>query len=336
MVDGWSNLPGRPLEREQSAAEPNIPMAKITNFSRAVTHLLSSCPSAGEGVHAWLFKCAAALHRAGCTESEMIQLISDAASGCGRGLDAHEIPDAIRNSRPEAGAVRSAVAKAPVGPRVQIGRWPKPNTERLESILSSPDALGLVDLWERSPMRFDDKDFRTEVLIDLLFPGNPLLCCGWRNNKVGTVTREEWRGMMCDLPLIVPNPMKAEEGRRKSDGQLSPRTLENTGPRRFLAVEFDDRRGEDSQAARLWHLSSFSPLVLAVHSGGKSLHGWFCTHGDAEGGWHKFMRYAVSIGADPATWTRCQLVRMPDGLRREPGKERRQTVYYFNPEALPC
>jgi len=48
------------------------------------------------------------------------------------------------------------------------------------------------------------------------------------------------------------------------------------------------------------------------------------------------MRYAVSIGADPATWTRCQLVRMPDGLRREPGKERRQTVYYFNPEALPC
>lgn len=186
-------------------------------------------------------------------------------------------------------------------------------------------------------MRFDDKDSRTEVLIDLLFPGNPLLCCGWRNNKVGTGTREEWRGLLCDLPLIVTNPMTAEEGRRKSDGQLSPRTLENTGPRRFLAVEFDDRRGEDSQAARLWHLNSFSPLVLAVYSGGKSLHGWFCTHGDAEAGWHKFMRYAVSIGADPATWTRCQLVRMPDGLRREPGQERRrQTVYYFNPEALPC
>ena len=37
----------------------------------------------------------------------------------------------------------------------------------------------------------------------------------------------------------------------------------------------------------------------------------------------RFMNYAVSLGADPATWTRSQFVRMPDGAR-DHGK--RQTV----------
>jgi hypothetical protein len=43
------------------------------------------------------------------------------------------------------------------------------------------------------------------------------------------------------------------------------------------------------------------------------------------------MRYAVSLGADAATWTRSQFVRMPDGLR-ENGN--RQVVYFFNPEVM--
>lgn len=45
-----------------------------------------------------------------------------------------------------------------------------------------------------------------------------------------------------------------------------------------------------------------------------------------------FMRYAISIGADPATWTRSQFVRMPDGTR-DNGKLQR--VHFFNPEVLP-
>jgi len=44
---------------------------------------------------------------------------------------------------------------------------------------------------------------------------------------------------------------------------------------------------------------------------------------------HRFMRYAVSLGADRATWTRSQFVRMPDGTR---DNCKAQTVYFFNPE----
>jgi hypothetical protein len=86
----------------------------------------------------------------------------------------------------------------------------------------------------------------------------------------------------------------------------------------------------------LWHLARLAPLVMVVHSGGKSLHGWFACQGSSEALQLRFMRYAVMLGADPATWTRCQFVRMPDGLRRRPSAFGvRQSVFYFNPNNLP-
>jgi hypothetical protein len=71
----------------------------------------------------------------------------------------------------------------------------------------------------------------------------------------------------------------------------------------------------------------FAPLVLAVHSGGKSLHGWFFVAGQPDEKIERFFRYAVSLGADPATWTKSQFVRMPDGTR---DNGIRQTVYFTN------
>ena len=37
------------------------------------------------------------------------------------------------------------------------------------------------------------------------------------------------------------------------------------------------------------------PLALAVHSGSKSLHGWFYCAGQTEDRVHRFMRYAVPL-----------------------------------------
>ena len=88
----------------------------------------------------------------------------------------------------------------------------------------------------------------------------------------------------------------------------------------------------DLCAALHGELADVRPLALVVHSGGKSLHRWYPCDGDAEeDNMHRFMRFAVSIGADPATWTRIQLVRMPQGVR-DNGK--RQRVLYFNPAVL--
>jgi hypothetical protein len=92
-------------------------------------------------------------------------------------------------------------------------------------------------------------------------------------------------------------------------------------------IEFDIGSPDD-HAALLLHLAASAPLALAVHSGGKSLHGWFYCAGQSETRLRAFMCAAVALGADRATWTRSQFVRMPDGLR---DKRKRQMVYYFNP-----
>jgi hypothetical protein len=87
----------------------------------------------------------------------------------------------------------------------------------------------------------------------------------------------------------------------------------------------------DEQAAILFHLAKLRPMALALHSGSKSLHGWFYCAGQSQERAQAFMRYAVTLGADRATWTRSQFVRMPDGTRDNGS---RQTVYFFNPEVI--
>ena len=97
-----------------------------------------------------------------------------------------------------------------------------------------------------------------------------------------------------------------------------------------MVIEFD--RADllfDDQAAILMHLAGFAPMALVVFSGGKSLHGWYYVANASEKEVARFFEYAVSIGADPATKTINQYVRMPGARRSDNGAL--QTVYYLNP-----
>jgi hypothetical protein len=212
-------------------------------------------------------------------------------------------------------------------PYKPAAKWPPVNAERREAIVKTGG--GLVDLWERSPVRIEDNRQHTEQIIDKLFPGNPFLCCGKSIQEFETRPRESWRGELAHLQFIVPSPMTAPTGLTK-EGKPSAHTLDNTGPRRFLVCEFDTGTTDD-HASLLIHLAIYAPLVCAVHSGGKSLHGWFYVQGQPEEKVKKFFEYAVSIGADPATWTRSQFVRMPDATR-ENGE--RQATYFLNIKPL--
>jgi hypothetical protein len=115
------------------------------------------------------------------------------------------------------------------------------------------------------------------------------------------------------------------------DGKISQRTAKNTGPRRFLVYESDGLE-KDKQAAVLWHLANqAAPLTLVVSSGGKSLHGWFYCQGVSEEQLRRFFAKACLLGADPALWTKSQMVRMPGGTR---DNGNRQAVLYFNPQTI--
>ena len=283
--------------------------------------LLASPPQAGEGVHNWLFRVARQLH-AHLPAIEIVNLLESSVRGCGRQVSRSEIEDAVKNSLGCAWQPKN-------GGELQQSRpkWPKTNLELREAVVRN--GVGLADLWECSMPRIEDNESHTEQILDWLFPGNPLLCAGQSQQLFDTKPREDWREKMAKLQFIVPSPMSAIVGKTKQ-GRESKHTLANTGPRRFLVCEFDSGSVDD-QAALLWHLGTFAPLVLAVHSGGKSLHGWFFVQGQPDDKVEKFFGYAVSLGADPATWTRSQFVRMPDG-QRDIG--RYQTVFFLNLKPL--
>jgi hypothetical protein len=174
---------------------------------------------------------------------------------------------------------------------------------------------GLAELLERSdPRPMDNPSNETESIIDALFPGNPWVCCGtpWaycgeRKVKSETRRREDWRGELAAKSLIVPSPMHKKYGLTQ-DGKKSERTLKNVSQRRFLVVEFD-RHSIDDQSAFHLHLSELCPLVCVVHSGGKSLHGWYYVHGESESEVRKFFEYSVQLGADAL-----QVVRTNQGV----------------------
>ena len=290
---------------------------------RFLRDALATAPQAGSGVHNWLFSTARQLwpHR---ERGEIIALLTIAVSGCGRHVPEKEICEAVDKAKDCAYQLhdRSGFVSTPAP-----SRWPEVNIKARGEIIK--DGGGLVDLWEASPVRMDSNEPQTEAIVDVISPRNPLLCCGASSYAFDTRPRDEWRGELATMQLIVPSPMSGLTGLTK-DGKESKHTLSNTGQRRFLVCEFDSGTTDD-HAAILLHLASRAPLVLAVHSGNKSLHGWFYCAGQTEERLRRFMDYAVSLGADHATWTRSQFVRMPDGTR-DNGK--RQTVYFFNPKPI--
>lgn len=281
--------------------------------------VITNPPRAGQGVHAWLFHVARQLHTH-LPAVEIVRLLETQVANCGRHVPRSEIVSAVQNALPCAWQPSGKAA-----PAQSVRKWPALNEAHRKGAVQAGG--GLVKLWESSPVPVEANQIATEQIVDALFPGNPLLCCGKSNSAFDTRSREEWRGELSELALVVPSPMATVDGVTK-DGKPSRHTLSNTGPRRFLVVEFDTGTADD-HAALLLHLAGYGPLVLAVHSGNKSLHGWFYCAGQPEERLLRFMRYAVSLGGDHATWSRCQFCRMPDGTR-DNGK--RQTVFYFDPK----
>jgi hypothetical protein len=291
------------------------------------------------------------------SEEEIFALLKGKTAGCGRPVSDREIISQIRNARgfawhPNYPRAFPHGADLPLEDPLPaaLAAWPKADWEQIRRIVRGGGAL--CDLAERSPVRFDDEQSHAEEIMDTLLPGDPLLCVGRSQSCFATRRREIWRGHLSRLPFIVPNPMLGVLGYTKVENRLSEHTLERTAGRVYLVVEFDfsefardgttlsewaplvrewrerDITVADACAALHLHLSTHLPLAAVVHSGGKSLHGWYYVFRKPEVGLRSFMNYAVRLGADHATWLRSQFVRLPDGLR-DNGK--RQVIYYLDP-----
>ncbi len=303
---------------------------------------IASPPEAGAGIHAWLFSCARQLH-AHMPPEAIMAVLQAATAGAGRVVTVREIRDAVQNShsiawQPDGRKQRPAgLARKPYGETSQPTpeRWPKRDAVTRECAIRNGARLGvggLVDLWERSPVR---PEMEADDWLDWLFPDAEWLCLAADHPATArTRRREKWSfGAADECGLVVPSPMTGPSG-KGLDGKVTHRCLDNTGPRRWLVIEFDSGT-IDEQAALHGHLAdcaramSWPSLTLALHSAGKSLHGWYGPVGN-ESMARQLMEYATLLGADPATWVPCQLVRLPGGCR----KGKRLEVFFFNPH--PC
>ena len=194
------------------------------------------------------------------------------------------------------------------------------------------------------------------MYLNFEVPGAEWLCLAEENHATArTRKREKWSfGPAEERSFVVPSPMTNSCGKELS-GKTSHRCLDNTGPRRWLVIEFDKLEDGvtdmpiDEQAALAGHFraaaiaAGWPPLRLCVHSAGKSLHSWFGPV-ESEDTAFELMAYAIMLGADSASWNRCQLMRLPEGKRTvaaiepwlpdgwdAPTSQVRQRVMYFNP-----
>src|SRR5690349_10083707 len=70
-----------------------------TDINPTVRYILSKCPTAGSGVHEWLFVASLELNYLVPDDQQLADLLADATSNCGREVPAREIEGAIRSAR---------------------------------------------------------------------------------------------------------------------------------------------------------------------------------------------------------------------------------------------
>jgi hypothetical protein len=315
-----------------SAEVKKLPKPKIDRTRAYIAKMDPAIEGSGGDDQTFIVACK--LIEFGLSQSEAMTVFSEYNQRCQPPWSESELERKLANASRTASvnpefSDGTAVKWKPVE-RVKLEpKWPPAVAEASAAIIQKT-GIGLADLWELSPIRPDDSKPMTIPILEALFAGNPLVCCGKSSSVFWTRPLSDYGHDVESYQLIVPNPMSALTGRIKNarpGHEFSAHSLDNTGPRKFAVIEFDSGSSDD-HASLLWHLSSFWPFVLAVHSGGKSLHGWFHVAGSDEDQILKFYRYATSIGADKATRLKSQFVRMPDG-RRSTGQK--QCVFYFNP-----
>jgi hypothetical protein len=270
------------------------------------------CPIEGLGVNKWTFRTACLLFKRGWSETKVREYLAQHTTRTGRKADEE---------------IERAIERAPRwikgGKASSIRKWPELCPARRQEAINN-SKITVEELRGISPQ----KQMSAQEVLPILFPGDPLI---WATMSVvspgDTLPLRQWLPVAGIQQFIVPSPMI---GRDIPHNGKSRRCLTNTGPRRFLVIESDIETA-DEQAAILWHLARFAPFVLAVHSAGKSVHGWFYVAKRAEKANRQFMEYAASLGADDATFVKCQPVRMPGGHRPNKGM---QEILFFNSASI--
>lgn len=321
-------------------------------YPATVQAKIDACPVAGGGLNFELCKVANEL-RHNVDAQRGLEILTNLAIERGRprhtaASEARRLVDSKWNRDGRTAA--TPIIRAPKTPA---------NLDKIRRIVSESTET-LASLRDQSLINVDACDGdATDDIIDLLFPDADTIFVGSLNTGTAGTHAELYRDglKLHKLSHIVPNPLRFRYAYDAMTGEPGlARQLGNIRYRRWLVIEFDatkfardkvtptfwqplieewERRGitpKDAQARLILKLAGYgNRLGMIVDSGDKSLHAWFPAFTWPKSRQDRFMGYAMSIGADPATRTPSQLVRMPHGTRAD---GTRQLVHYLDPQVL--
>ena len=290
-------------------------MARLLPFSRVTKERLQAGPEEG-GTHRWLPQVASGL-RGTLNQEQAYRFLRRC---CDELVGHREVPD-----REVAAAVRFAYGRggqsSESGSRRKMPKWPEANAEAIERVIARVDPL------------FDGETSTgckpADVLPALFEPGE-LVCTGRDSRSAMVRPLDAVIEDAALLQFIVVNPMKGVIATNQ-EGNPSARCQNNVRARRHIVAEFDDPAlTKRMQAQVASALGQSAPLVLAVDSGGKSVHAWYRVDGMTDREQGRFFAAACALGADATRWDTCGWLRMPGGLRVvNEVPQKRQRILYF-------
>jgi hypothetical protein len=213
-------------------------------------------------------------------------------------------------------------------------RWPSRSQTKVDDVLIEQESMGVDRLKSESPVSEPWEMPTTEILDRLFSEGDPLLCMGEGVDRFGTKPKSEFLNELAhpeaNLPHLVPSTMSKPTG-ITMEGKISARCRENAGPLRFQVVDLDDEADFDDQVRILWDLKRYLPLVMILHSGNRSLHGWYLASECPAVRMESFRLHAASLGADTSLYRPEQAARTPNQMR---DGENKQEVWYLDDSML--
>ncbi len=291
-------------------------MANLYPFSGKTTERLAVAPSAGS-THRWLAQVASGV----CNVLTPQMCFAFLRRCC----DVHVAHRCVPDREIEAAVELAYGERGSGADKVNYGRkaieWPEKNAEVISRMLATVEPV--FDGETSTGLRPAD------VLPQLFRPGE-LVCTGAESERAVVRPVEAAVADADTLQFICVNPMRGAMAMNNA-GRPSVRCQNNVTVRRFLVAEFDDATlGKRGQAQLVTALAEAAPLVMAVDSGGKSVHAWFHVEEMGRQDQARFFAVACLFGADPTRWDICGWLRMPGGLRvKADGSRVRQKILYF-------
>jgi hypothetical protein len=306
-------------------------MAQVYPFSQRTAARLAEAPVAGE-THRWLAQVAS-----GVSHILTPQRCGEFLRRCCDVHVAHRrVPDREINAAVE--FAYGGGQGSGVGVQANYGRraieWPDPSAEVVRRVLET--VAPVFDGETSTGLRPGD-------VLPLLFHGGELVCTGADSERATVRPVEAVLSDADTLQFICVNPMRGSLAMNQA-GRPSPRCQNNVMVRRYLVAEFDDATLAKAQQAQLaTALGDMAPLVMAVDSGGKSVHAWYAVEAMTRQDQARFFALACLLGADQTRWDICGWLRMPGGLRVKPDPSTgsgqasrvRQRILYWNGQSGP-